>query len=390
MLAFRRVALAIFALFALETACGVHPAGYGDTGAFDSTEAPTSGEVTDGESGSATEESSGGEGDDGGNEGSTQGPRFDVADDGPGDSCNAPEHAPCDADPDDPIRAMGLGCPGEPGAQITVNAHPSAIKTRASFGDTTAFDPREGARFAVLSTGSLEDVFAEGATPTQDECWSAYSDNSAVAGHDVYPAPPPIVFEDAGPVTCDVDPSLVGMGDCSNTLESTKSLGALRDYAEIRVDVTVPDGASSLSFNSAFLTLEYPNYWNDIFNDVYFVWLESESWTGNIAFDDKGSVISVNAAFMEYLDADASGGNAEHPKCPPNTGCSAPELQGTCMQSHGATAWLTTKVGVEPGENIQLIFGLADVGDEQLDSIAFIDNFRWGCEDGGPETFPEG
>jgi len=350
--------------------------------------------------GDGAQTSDGADGDDGadggsdGDDGATDDPLFDVgggnAD--PGGDCPVPPHTPCDGDPDDPVSAIGLGCPGEPDVTVTINAHPSAIKTWASFGDTSAFDPREGSRFAVISTASLEEEFAEGHTPTSEECWDRYSEDNSLPGYDYYPAPEPLVFEDVGPVTCDEDPTLVGTGDCSNTLESTDSLGCLRDYAEIRVNATVPAGATSLSFNSAFLTLEYPDYWHDIFNDFYFVWLESDTWTGNIAFDDYGEVISVNAAFMEYLDADVIFGPnfEEHPECPKDANCTAPELHGTCMANHGATAWLTTKVGVTPGDEIELVFGIADVADEQLDSIAFIDNFQWGCDDGGPETRPEG
>lgn len=347
------------------------------------------GEVTSGPTDGSDEPADDGGGDTSG------GIRYDVGDDGGagGGDCAAVTHAPCD-DTDDVANAIGLGCPDEPQVSVTVNAHASAVKTWSSFGNTGAYDPREGSRFAVISTGSLDDEFAVGGSPTEEECRAAYSDDSSLPGGDHYPAPAPLLFEDAGPVTCDVDPSLVGMGDCSNTLESTDAINTVRDYAEIRVEAKVPADATSLAFDFAFLTYEYPDWWQDLFNDFFFVWLESEAWTGNIAFDPYGEVISVNAAFMDYLDADAYFDDDfnNHPTCDATipTNCTAPELHGTCMAGHGGTSWLTTEIGVTPGENIVLIFGITDVADEQLDSLAFIDNFHWGCEGGGPDTNPAG
>ena len=40
-------------------------------------------------------------------------------------------------------------------------------------------------------------------------------------------------------------------------------------------------------------------------------------------------------------------------------------------------------------ENITVVFAIFDLSDSILDSYAFIDNFKWGCEPTGkPQTMP--
>ena len=119
--------------------------------------------------------------------------------------------------------------------------------------------------------------------------------------------------------------------------------------------MTVPPGVTSLSYDFAFFSYEYPMYYDSQYNDIYIGWLESEGWTGNISFDDQGNPISLNAGFMDFLDADVDFPmGAPHPDCPAGAGCTAPEIQGTCMQGHGATRWLTTTATVNPGDEITI------------------------------------
>ena len=75
------------------------------------------------------------------------------------------------------------------------------------------------------------------------------------------------------------------------------------------------------------------------------------------------------------------------PSCPPP--CKAPELAGTCLEGHAATQWLTTTAGVTPGETITVVFGVIDLGDDILDAIVLLDNFRWDCQGGPPQTNPK-
>jgi hypothetical protein len=100
---------------------------------------------------------------------------------------------------------------------------------------------------------------------------------------------------------------------------------------------------------------------------MYIGWLESEKWTGNISFDQNGNPISLNAGFLEFKD---DGGNS-------------PVFAGTCMRQHAGTNWLQTTAGVTPGEQITVVFAIFDLADPILDSYAFLDNFKWGCEPSG-------
>lgn len=106
------------------------------------------------------------------------------------------------------------------------------------------------------------------------------------------------------------------------------------------------------------------------FNDLFIAWLESEAWTGNISFDEMGNPISLNAGFLDFK--------------------AAPELGGTALHDHAATRWLRTKVGVRPGERIRLSLLMIDLADDYLDSTVLLDDFRWECTGGDPDTTPEG
>ena len=93
-----------------------------------------------------------------------------------------------------------------------------------------------------------------------------------------------------------------------------------------------------------------------------------------------GNPISLNAGFLDYKDAPNS------IDCPDP--CMAPELQGTAMEGHAGTKWLTTSAGVSPGENVTIIWAIFDMSDGILDSSVILDNFEWNCEGGPPVTVP--
>ena len=312
----------------------------------------------------------------------------DCNDEGGNCECEPPMHEPCDeANPDDVVNAMGLNCDGE--FQVTINStgNPLAYGTMDSFGPTDAFNPTEGTRFAILGSGFAADL--------PMDAFSGACSNDLGAFDIMQAFPAPIVMQDVGPVTCADDPSLIGTGDCSNSLQTqfeAAGTGGANDYTELRIDTAVPSLTTSFSFDFAFMSHEYPNYWLSSFNDMFFTWLESETWTGNISFDDDGNPITINAGFMDYLDGDADGYDpitgeiVPHPDCPIGTGCTAPELTGTCMDGHGATRWLTTTAPVNPDEEITIVFAIMDLSDSILDSYVFIDNFQWGCDGEQPPT----
>src|SRR5262249_23166673 len=144
---------------------------------------------------------------------------------------------------------------------------------------------------------------------------------------------------------CTANPGLVGSGDCSNTIEAQWSQGnGAYDYMEMRFTASVPANTTGFSYDLAMFSTEYPDYYQTQYNDMYIAWLDSENWTGNISFDEMGHPISLNAGFLDYKDA-------PNPyDCP--APCNAPELQGTAMEGHAGTKWLTTTAGVVPFDDI--------------------------------------
>jgi hypothetical protein len=301
---------------------------------------------------------------------------FDVASvpDGSGNGCGAPLSVTCDDDDDDPWHALGLNCPGGPQVDGTITlTGPEQIHVHEGNLGTFApppFPPREGDKLVILSSGIADELPTPGAFV------------STGIGFGATPLPPPIQTNMVSATeTCYDDPGLVGTGDCSNTIQAQWDQGnGSFDYAEMRISATVPLGTFGFSYDFAMFSAEYPVYYQTQFNDMYIAWLESEQWTGNVSFDDMGNPISLNAGFLDYKDA-------PNPfDCP--APCTAPELQGTAMEGHAGTRWLTTTAGVTPGEQMELVLGVFDLSDSVLDTVILLDNFQWACEGGAPVTIP--
>ena len=288
--------------------------------------------------------------------------------------CEIPPHTPCDAAANVPLsQAMGLNCPGEnPQVTFTTNGAAAGMGTRTNFGALNAFPAQEGSQFVVIGSGPVADL---------DLANDLLACSQDLGAFDPGTLPPPMIGTDVGG-DCFANPALLGTGDCSNTIEAQLS-GTVNDYTELRITATAPETVNSFSYNLAYFSYEYPDYYLSVFNDMYIGWLESEVWTGNISFDENGAPISLNAGFLDYRDAVA----LNDPMCA--NGCSAPELGNTCMQGHAGTKWLTTNAGIKPGETFTLALAIFDMSDSILDSYAFIDNFQWGCEgEVPPSTTP--
>ncbi|MEM6990018.1 MAG: choice-of-anchor L domain-containing protein [Myxococcota bacterium] len=330
---------------------------------------------------------SGGAEDDDDDDDGGDGEKFDVGSgntDGPlpcnegGDcetECEAKEHTPCDDGTTDLFAAMGLGCPGDAEVSVSVDGTLAAMGVRTGFGSTGEWAPREGTAYAVLGSGFVSDLDMptpaldndDSPTHCNDDLGEEYDKGAAL------PAPLRVtdVIGD-----CASDPTVLGSGDCSNTIQTQFDKGgAANDYTELRIEATVPGGANSLSYDFAFFSTEYPEYYGSGFNDMFIGWLESEAWTGNVSFDVEGNPISLNAGFLDFRDDSGA----------------TPELAGTCMQRHAGTRWLSTTAPVSPGEDITVVLAVFDLADSILDSYVFLDNFNWGCDPTGmPQTEPVG
>lgn len=291
--------------------------------------------------------------------------------------CEIPPHTPCDAAANaSPDNVIGINCPGELSVISSTAGSTQAIGNRNSFGNLGAFPPQEGSQYLVLGSGVVAEL--DDSDPFSGAC-SSDLDLDFSGAFDPGTLPSPMVGMDVGAQDCTENPALIGMGDCSNTIAAQLS-GTVNDYTELRMVVDVPLTVNSFSYNLAFFSYEYPNYYQSVFNDMYIGWLNSEVWTGNISFDGNGAPISLNAGFLDYRDA----GTDTDPMCPAAAPCTAPELHGTCMQGHAGTAWLTSTAGVNPGETATIVFGIFDMSDSVLDSYVFLDNFQWGCDGEAP------
>ena len=327
-----------------------------------------------------------GEGSTGVDPGGGSGPKFDLGGDtgdGLGEggtaceteecTCTIPDHVPCDAG-NDLFQAIGLNCPGEPQVTATTTGPGGAMGVRTSFGGNNTFDPREGSRYAVIGSGLVGDLGSE--TPFFDSNgFPTYCNDDLGAYDPGANLPAPLRTNDvAGDCTNNL--ALLGTGDCSNTINGQFSQGgSANDYVEMRFELDVPPDVISFSYDFAFFSVEYPDYYGSQFNDMYVGWLGSELWTGNISFDAAGNPISLNAGFLDFRD----------------DGANLAEFDNTCMKQHAGTNWLTTTAGVAPSEHITVVFAIFDLSDSILDSYAFIDNFQWGCDPTGmPSTEPEG
>ncbi len=268
--------------------------------------------------------------------------------------------------------ALGLGCfHGVVADNFSIDGAPTAITVME--GGQAPFTPREGVHAVILSTGdattflkSRDQLNQAGlCIPNDPLCPS--TDHLRTA--DVLPAP--IDPTPVGNDTCHENPELLGR-DCSNTIHEQWSSGneLAFDYAEIRFSAEVPGGVDRLSFDYTFFTAEYPVRFQSGNNDLFLVWVDSERWTGNVALD-QDDPLSANTTRFEMYDAAVPG------VCPEP--CESQELHGTSMEGHAATNWRTTAISANPDDVLTLVFAIFDVGDGDVDSVALLDNVRWGC-----------
>lgn len=278
-------------------------------------------------------------------------------------SCQA-EPVSCEDGGDDPAAAMGL-CDATPGfVSFEYIGSAEGRGVRTGLGEASTHDPREGAQFAVIGSGPVAEI-------DDGSCDTDLGDFDPL---DMLPAPilsNPV----AGKASCLEDPTLVGTGDCSRTIDAQFSQGmTAHDMSGIQVQLVVPEGVNSLQFDVAFFSTEYPTYYGQSFNDMFVGYVQSNNWTGNVSFDEIGNPISLNAGFLDFRD-DAF---------------DLPEFAGTCFEGHGGTRWLRSTAQVVPGDTITLVVAVYDLADDIVDSYAFLDNFHWSCDmPGGPLGEPQ-
>jgi hypothetical protein len=197
------------------------------------------------------------------------------------------------------------------------------------------------------------------------------------------------------------------LGDDCLSLTGNKSAGgvSVQDWAELTLDILVPVNAGGLSFDFAFFSSEFNEWWQSSANDAFFALVTSKTIHGtNVARDASGLGVTVNSGFFQLCPTTASApASLEEPQalaqCVGVNGSSAVPgtLGGTGYDGAGAgstndttetvegqtyiygggTGWLRASFGVTPSEELSLRIVIMDTFDGIKDSVVLIDHFAW-------------
>ncbi|GMV16130.1 MAG: hypothetical protein AMXMBFR56_43540 [Polyangiaceae bacterium] len=175
------------------------------------------------------------------------------------------------------------------------------------------------------------------------------------------------------------------------------------DSVMLRLRLRAPTNARAFSFNSYFLSAEYPEYVCTNFNDQVIALVDTPSGTPSPIANP------VDKNLMTYLDSTAkkwpiginiAAGTSLFAVCETQTsnpGCwdtsvnasscqaGISSLLGTGFDKQGGTGctigggtyWLTTAGNVIPGQIVELRIVVWDVGDSAFDSATLLDGFKW-------------
>jgi hypothetical protein len=143
------------------------------------------------------------------------------------------------------------------------------------------------------------------------------------------------------------------------------SIRGARDVVIMRIDLRVPRGMNCLSFDFRFLSEEYPEFVQDLFNDAFIAELGTSDW---VAGTKEDPTIRAPHAFTEDTQ-----GNPIRVNRVGDTTMTAARARGTTYD--GATRLLRASTPIRPG-NRRLYLSIFDQGDRIYDSAVFMDNLR--------------
>ncbi len=324
----------------------------------------------------------------------------------------------CDGTPDNPVKTCAVSTTSDDAKDFgrAADLCPQRSKTKAG----TVYDPLAKAEFGAAG-GSVT-------KPSQRKIVNAFGDNKPRMGDTFFGIQngPWGSTDPRAAKALDIFPALGGCGaiplnadDCKQLSNGASPLPGfpvnIQDWAEVRLFIVVPTNAKAMSFDFAFVSTEFSQYWNSSFNDAFFALVTSKKIAGaNVAKDAKGRAITVNSGFFQLCPKPGTVTGVD-PKalasapCVGTTGDAtvAGTLKGTNFDGAGAgstddtiagtgstkyvygggTGWLSAKFEVEPGEKIVVRFTVNDTSDGILDSAAIVDNIRW---DKAPPKVPTG
>ena len=233
------------------------------------------------------------------------------------------------------ITAMDIPAGTVTSATLTGGASQSAV-----FSSLGAMTPTMGGDFVWLSTG----VAGSGTPQTVDP-----SGTGTETGTDVPPSS----------TSCGTDTDGITKYDCF----------------ELSFTFTVPANMNSVAFDFDFMSVEYPEFVGQGYDDSFQVSLQSPSHNySNIVFDAQGNPVSIDSAFFNEPCTALAG-----------SGFDIYDFSGNC--DAGGTGMLTTSAPVTPGETVTITFRLFDKTDSIYDTAVMIDNFVFSDQEvQGPTT----
>jgi hypothetical protein len=276
-----------------------------------------------------------------------------------------------------------------------------AVSTRSSFG-AIAPATTEGSRMVVMSSGIASDATQttpgpNGGAPAGGNVSTTHSPSSSVSIStgtlaynikDWYALPnPPMKAANALP----------NAPGCTAGNSSSAS-----DSVMLVLRMRAPTNARAFSFNSFFMSAEYPEYVCTTFNDQFVALVDTPAGVPSpipnppdknlmtyTAGNQKwpiGINIAKGTTLFSVCDAASMTSNCQGTQVTAGS-CSmgAGQLTGTGFEKPtsstcligGGTFWLTTAGNVIPGQIVELRIVIWDVGDTAFDSLAIIDGFQW-------------
>ena len=153
------------------------------------------------------------------------------------------------------------------------------------------------------------------------------------------------------------------------------SIRGSRDVTIFRITLQVPKKANCLSVRFRFLSEEFPEFVNDLFNDAFIAELDVSNW-------DAGSTSNPKIVAPHNFATDADG-NPIRVNSVGDANVTAGRAKGTTYD--GATRILRASTPVSRGRHI-VYLSILDQGDRIFDSAVFLDrltlNRRKPCKSG--------
>lgn len=277
-----------------------------------------------------------------------------------------------------------------------------AASIRSAFGNS--YVPFEGQRFVVLSSGIAADATQTNPGPNGGPAVSQSNMHGGFTGLPVNiqtcmdPRCIKDWFQTANPPLKAAD-RLPEAPNCTSTAGGDNQAW---DSVMLRLRIRAPTNARAFTFKGLFLSVEYPEFVCQDYNDQFLALVKTPTGTPapipnpvdsnlmtylapngkwpigiNIAKGtDLFRVCEAVGANMDCADSEVSA-----------TSCSEglSKLAGTgfevgpfggCAEG-GATKWLDTSGNVLPGQIVELRLAIWDVGDNLYDSTAILDSFKW-------------